>query len=547
LEKVLVVDANARLKGKKLTTLDVVGVGPRLVTALLKYYGFEAILQPYENVLGNKNLMKQFDVLAVSFMISDTLAVEKLLHQWRKVKDKKGVVVLGGPGTLSFRALNVLDFDLAFLGEVEYTFYEIFYRKGFKLFREITEHVADENEIPSGTAIKKKNQVIDGGLAPWAPKDLLFNVIPEVNDVRNYPFFWACRIYVEAVRGCSNFRRPRFTTLGKECINCSICIVGKLSERIYCPVEIPPGCGYCGVTLVHGYPRSRNPYSIIEEVRRLLKLGITRVVLSAPDFLDYYREQKVEEPLTDPCNPSPNLEAIEKLLKEITNVESIVEGKASILVENIKACLVDEYVAEILGRYLKGSAIYIGLESCSDKLLEVVGRPNKCVDVLRAIELLTKYGLKPYVYIMYRTPFESIDDLSKTINVIPYLENLGVERIVLYRFRPLPRTAFETTRENTNAEYLKYVEALKANVKEFNERAKVNLVGRILDVVIASEYPRNRRYLVTYPLRHGPVVLLRASKNLIGCVARVRVTKVVSDRIVIGTLVSIRHRILSVK
>ncbi|MEM4789593.1 MAG: radical SAM protein, partial [Ignisphaera sp.] len=452
MEKVLVVDANARLKGKKLSTVDVVGVGPRLVTALLKYYGFEAVLQPYENVLGNRNLMKQFNVLAISFMISDIVAVNKLLKQWRKIKNVKGLVVLGGPGTLSTRVLNLLDFDLAFLGEIELTFYELFYKRGFKSFKEITEYVVDEDTMLSGVAVKKKNQVINGGLAPWTPRELLFNVIPEVNDTRNYPFFWACRVYVETVRGCSNFRRPRFTTLGKKCINCGICIVGKLSERIACPVGIPPGCGYCSVPLIHGYPRSRSPFSIVEEVRKLLNIGITRVVLSAPDFLDYCREQKVEEPLTDPCSPSPNLEAIEKLLKELTNLEAVAEGRASVLVENIKACLLDEYVAELLGRYLKGSAIYIGLESCSDKLLETVGRPSKCVDVLKAIELLSKYGLKPYVYIMYRIPFEDPEDISRTINVIHHLEKLGVERIVLYRFKPLPRTALEIAMNNANAE-----------------------------------------------------------------------------------------------
>lgn len=544
MEKVLVVDANARLKGRKLATIDVIGVGPRLVTALLKRYGFEAVLQPYENVLGNKNLMKQFNVLAISFMVSDTVAVDKLLNQWRKIKDGKGVAVLGGPGVLSPRVLDLLDFDLAFLGEVEFVFYELFYRRGFKSFKEIAEQIVDKDATLSGIAVKKNNQVVIRGLAPWTPKELLFSVIPEVNDIRNYPFFWACRVYVETVRGCSNFKRPRFTATGKECTNCGICIIGKLSERITCPIGIPPGCGYCSVPLIHGYPRSRDPYSILEEVRRLLNIGVTRVVLSAPDFLDYCREQKVEGPLTDPCNPSPNLEAIEKLLKDITNLEAVAEGKASILVENVKACLLDEYVAELLGRYLRGSAIYIGLESCSDKLLEAIGRPSKCADVLKAIEFLSKYGLKPYVYIMHRIPMEDSEDISKTIDVIPHLEKLGVERIVLYRFKPLPRTAFEIAMDNTNAEYIKYVEELKAKVKEFNEKAKVKLLGKIIDVVIASQYPRNKRYLVAYPLKHGPVVLIKASKNFIGCIARVRITKVVSDRIVVGELISTRYRIL---
>jgi len=545
LENVLVVDANARLGGRRLATLDVIGVGPRLVAALLKHYGFSASLQPYENVVGNRSLVKRFDVLAVSFMVSDTVAVKRLIDFWRKAKDGRGLVVLGGPGALSRKALETLDFDLALLGEAEPTLYEIFARHGLGSFSEAIEYLRSRCSPIRGTAIKMGGRVVEGGLAPWTPSNMLFRVAPEVEDIRNYPFYWACRVYVEVVRGCSNFRRPRGLKEVGICSGCGLCEAGRLSDRIGCPAGIPPGCGYCSVPLVHGYPRSRDVHSVAEEVRALLNMGVTRVVLSAPDFLDYGRELGLGEPLTDPCSPPANVEAIEALLVELASIEQISDGRASLMVENVKACLVDESVARLLGRYLRGTAIYIGLESCSDRLLEAVGRPSRCRDVLNAVELLSRNGLRPYVYIMYRMPLERPEDLSETARVVPRLESIGVERVVLYRFRPLPRTAFEKAAEPPDPQHLEHAEELKKTVKSFNERAKTRLVGRILDVVIASEYPRSRGYLVSYPLAHGPVVLVRASKRFVGCIARVRITRVVSDRVVLGTLLHTRYRVWS--
>lgn len=545
MERVLVVDANARLKGRRLTTLDVIGSGPRIVTALLNYYGFDAELYPYERVIGDRDILNRFDVLAVSFMISDVKAVEKLINLWRKDRGREGLVVLGGPGTLSVKALKLLDFDIAFLGEVEQVFNEFFAIRRYRSFKEIFEELQPQGQVPRGVAVKKKDMLLDGGVAPWAPRELLFKVIPDINGVKMYPFYWACRVYVEIVRGCSNFKRPLTTANGRSCNSCGLCLSQRLADRLRCPVGISPGCGYCSVPLIHGYPKSRDRHSIVEEVRRLLDIGVTRIVLSAPDFLDYGRDLKTEEPLTDPCNPPPNIDAIEKLLKDLTSLENVVDGKASILVENVKACLVDDYVAEVLGRYLKGTAIYIGLESCSDKLLEAIGRPNTCRDVLEAIKLLSKHGIKPYVYLMHGLPLEKTDDIITTLNTIPMLQQLGVERIILYKFRPLPRTAFSKAKRRHDEEYLKFVELLKNRVKEFNEQMKQKLLNRIMDVIIASEYPRNRRYLVSYPLHHGPVVLIRASKRFIGCVARVRIVDVISDRMVMGTILYIKYRIVN--
>lgn len=539
MEKILVLDANARGKGIRYATLDVIGIGPRIIVSILKSFGFYVQLEPYEKITHNKSILNEFDVLAISFMVSDFPAVRKIINIWRSMNN--GLVVLGGPGTLDTNRLSTLNFDIAFKGEAEITLLKIL--KEYKSLNEFyLAQIKNPNTI-NGLALKIGDKLIDGGISPWTPKEVINNIMPDIESIRNYPFYWASRIYVETVRGCSNFYRPQ--AISEFCRVCNICRSGDLGARIKCPSNIPPGCGYCNVPMIHGFPRSRDPYKIVSEVEALLKLGATRIVLSAPDFLDYGRELLVNGPLTDPCYPPPNIDMIEHLLQMITKIPKIMKGEATVSIENVKACLIDEYVAEILGKYLRDTAIYIGLESCSDKLLELIGRPSKCRDTLRAIELLSKYGLRPYVYLMYGIPLETREDIDITIKMLDDPIFSYVERIVLYKFRPLPYTPLEKILNVNTYTNNGIIKQLYEKVKEFNTQKKRHMLYRKIDVIIASTYNRDPRYLVAYPLKHGPVTLIKTAKRFIGYIATVRITKIISDRMVLGEIIRLGKRVVN--
>ncbi len=537
MEKILVLDANARGKGIRYATLDVIGIGPRIIVSILKNFGFFVQLEPYEKIIHNKSILNKFDVLAISFMVSDFPAVRKLINIWRSMNN--GLVILGGPGTLDTNRLSMLDFNIAFKGEAEVILLKIL--KEYKSFNEFYTTQVKDSSTMDGLVLKIGNKLIDGGIGPWTPKEIINDIVPDIESIKNYPFYWASRIYVEAVRGCSNFYRP--LAISNVCKMCNICRSENLEARIRCPSNIPPGCGYCNVPMIHGPPRSRDPYKIVDEVEALLKLGATRIVLSAPDFLDYGRELLVDGPLTDPCHPPPNIDMIEHLLRMITKIPNVMKGEATVSIENVKACLIDEYVAEILGKYLKGTTIYIGLESCSDRLLELIGRPSKCRDTLRAIELLGKYGLRPYVYLMYGIPLETKEDIDITIKMLDNPIFSYVERIVLYRFRPLPHTPLEKILKVNTYTNNEIINQLYEKVKEFNTHKKRHILYKKIDVIIASIYNRNPRYLVAYPLKHGPVTLIKATKRFIGYIATVKITKVISDRMVLGEIIRLGKRI----
>ncbi len=541
-ERVIVVDALARAKGKRYSTLDVIGAGARCVTGYLRHLGIDADLYPFEYIVRTPEVLQEYDVLAVSAMITDVLAVRKVTSLWRKFS--KGPIVIGGPIALSIDTLRRLDFDLAIVGECEIPLREIICT--YKSIGAALEYIARErNILIPGVIIKNYlNSGIETSLAPWTPKEIIDSYKPAVNDLVKYDFWWACRVYVEVVRGCSNFLRPKFTSKGIKCIECGRCRSSKLSERVSCPVGIPPGCGYCSVPLVHGPARSRDKGAIVQEVKELLNIGVTRIVLSAPDFLDYGRDRLVyPEPLTNPREPPPNIDAVESLLKDLVNLPPVSEGIASISIENVKPCLINDYVAEVLGKYLKGTAVFIGVECASNDLLTRVGRPCTIEDCIKAIKLLVNAGLRPYVYLMHGIPSQTDKDLEATADFVTKLEDLGVERIVLYRFTPLPRTAFEAFPKPPAAIRRPSAKRLYEKVKEFNRRAKFKLLGKVIRVVIAAVHPRKRSKLIAYPLLHGPTTLVNGPRTLVGTIADVKIERVISDRLVEGRVISVIKRV----
>ncbi len=532
--RALVIDALARASGKRYATFDVVGVGPRLVAGLLIQLGIKTDLKTYEHVMENEEMIDNYDIVLISAMSSDREAVSKLAG---KLSRYNVVKILGGPIGLEFyELLASMDIDLVIIGEAE--------NQLIRLFTEFKKDVIskDFNALSEvkGLAYKAGNKIVFTGFSKYVSKDLLNKIKPYTLVDKSYEFYWARRFYVEVVRGCSNFRRPLLDLgFGRKCIKCLRCSSPKLHERLWCPRLIMPGCGFCSVPFLFGPPRSRNVHAIVNEVRELIRHGARRIVLSAPDFLDYARETLVpNELLTDPCYPRPNYHAIEYLLKKLHEIPEVYSGEVKIFIENIKACLVDEKIAEILGQYIKGTTIHIGLETASDKYNEtVIGKPITLEHVVRAVELLTKYGLRPYVYLIYGLPYMDAKVYRKTIKTIPLLYEKGVEKITLYKFSPLPLTSFEFFKPQVS-KYTSLIKKLKNVIIKHNLEAKKKLLGKTVKVYVVKVNHK----LYGYPEEHGPVVFVkndnRLPKDAKGALCKIVVTDI-RPRYVYGNILEI--------
>ncbi len=526
MKKAVIVDALARGQGRRRVTLDVIGVGPRAVAGILMDRGFSVDIYPAETIIEEPLILGDYDVLLVSAMTSDKGAAHRVSMLWRRYSN--GPSILGGPITTEPGTVTALKYDYGVYGEAEIPLP--------RLLHSIFSGDPSVQDIPGIIVYGRKTFKKPG----YTPRKLLNYYHPPLID--NYPLYWASRVYVEIVRGCSNFRRPSIPLPdGRKCIRCPICYRSStpLEARLACPVGIPAGCGYCSVPALYGPARSRSVDLIVKEIKSLIDKGVTRVVLSAPDVLDYGRDYLVDpKPLTDPCSPGANLNALKNLFEKIWEIPEIYSGDAFILLENMKACLVDERVAGILSKYFQGTPVHIGVESGDDTHLRLIGRPSYTRDVERAVKLLSEKGMEPYVYFIYALPGENREVALKTTAFMEKLARLGARKITVYRFRPLPGTAFEKYYTTVTANSL----LIKRKAVELNKKLKRELVGKTVKAVIAG-HRRDRGLLVAYPLPHGPVVLLQGSRKLIGWIVEVKILDVISDRETLGVITRILRRV----
>ncbi len=532
--RVLVVDLLAREHGRRIVTVDAIGAGPRAVAGLVEAMGYRADLYPLEKVIEEPRILEDYDILLASAMSSDKPAARRLAGMWRR--HSNGPSVIGGPITVEPLEALKLGYEYAVYGEAE------------SVLPEALPYIIKGEREPlysiRGLAFRHEGRLVFTGRPPFAPPERLN--YKHSTSIEGYDAYWAARVYVEVVRGCSNWRRPRGVLPdGRACIQCDICARAPLAKRLYCPAYIPPGCGYCSVPAIYGYARSRSIDIIVEEVRELVRKGVTRIVLSAPDVLDYGRDWLVKpNPLTDPCSPPPNLDALRELFERLyERVPEFSTRDAYLMIENVKACLVTPSSAKLLGEYLRGTPVHLGVETGSDRHMWLIGRPITSEDARRAVRLLREAGLEPYVYFIYGLPWETSETIRETVRLMEELWRLGAKKITVYKFRPLPGTAFQDF-EPPGPDSASRIILRKA--LELNRLAKNELVGRVLKAVIAGWHPV-RRKLVAYPLPHGPVVLVNGGRRLIGWLARVEVTGVVSERMLKGRIVRLLRRVARVE
>ncbi len=519
--KALIVDALASGKGARRATRDVIGAGPRTVAGVLEVMGHDAKITPVESYL--KATDDDYDVLLVSGMTSDLQAVQRTVRKWRR--GAGGPVVLGGPAASNpERVLPKTGADLAVIGEGEETLTEL-----------LSTGLEDPGglEHVRGVAYRRGDAVKVSPLRPVQSRDVFDRYRPSTRRIRDYPLYYAARVYVEAVRGCSNYRRARIGPLGEACTYCERCTEAGLEERYDCPAGIQPGCGYCSVPSLYGPPKSRPENIMLDEARRLLEQGVRRIVLSAPGILDYGRDLLVDpEPLTDPRSPEPNYEALEELLAALAALPPVEEGAASVMAENIKAALVTERAAGLLGDYLGGTPINVGFETGSQAHSAALGRPDTPTETLTALSRLKKAGLKPYVYFIHGLPGQSAETVSETVHAMREAMRLGAERVIMYRFTSLPMSAFAGCPSGPPAAKDPLCRRLWRAARDANRGMKEAMEGQRLRVVVAEPYDRDSRYTVAYPLMHGPVVLLEGVEGCEGEILDVTVTEAASDRMV---------------
>jgi radical SAM superfamily enzyme YgiQ (UPF0313 family) len=493
---------------------------------VLEKYRIQSTIRRAEEVLSKKSILKQFDHLAVSAMTMDLIAVQKIVKNWRQYRPK-GRVLLGGPIAADPEIiLKQIRPDVLVIGEGEATFDEL-------LASDYLNEDVALSDVSGIGFLDSKRPKINKKRVLISAQELSERFHPSTTRIIDYSAYQACKVYVEILRGCSNFRRTKYPLAdGNECTDCGNCDAEDPLTRMDCPEDIPPGCGFCSVPGTWGPPRSRAADSIIGEVKELLDLGVHRILLESPGFLDYMRGT---EPLTDPCHPPANLSAIENLLGGLNSLPQVSNGDVHIAIENMKACLFTNDVAKTLKKSMISSSPNIGLETGSEYHMRQIGKCGSPGDVVRAVEVARAYDMKPFVYLIYGLPGENAETTEQSVKMMREVSQAGAERIILYGFRPLPGSAFAKYLESSLKDEFGLI--LRKEAERINRKKKEKYLDTVVRGIAAEPSRTHHGFTMVYPFEEGPLMTVPGGFSA-GTFLKVKVTEVLSSGLVAGEVVN---------
>ncbi|MHA1784197.1 MAG: B12-binding domain-containing radical SAM protein [Candidatus Helarchaeota archaeon] len=526
----MISDILAAGKGRKIFSRDFIGAGPRTISGILKDNDISSRIYLFNN--STKKNMRNYDVLMISGMSMDYQACKIITKFWRAIKNRnKNPIIIGGPiATGSTQFLQTLDFDVAVIGEGEKALIDI-------LNKNILEDFENERHYLKkidGISFKIDQKLYSNPITSYINKKAFNQFIPSAKHVTCYPNYFIARVYVECVRGCSNFNRTTFRLPnGNKCANCNICEENP-NDRMNCPHNIPPGCGYCSVPSVYGPSRSKTKENLLLDINNLVREGVRKIILGGPDFLDYQREALVDsEWLMNPNSPPPNVEAIRELLTAIHEIPEINQKKVFVAIENIKPNLFSEELASIIAKYLPNTWLSIGCETGSPRLARAIGRPSTPRDALNAVKIAKKHGIKVHTYFIHNLPGQDEIAVHKTRDLMMKFQKIGIEKVTIYKFKPLPSTAFE----NFRSKETRFSKKLKKLAIKMNYEQKKKLLGKVVRLFILERHFQDPSIGIGVFLTEGPTVLVFNAGNLIGKEVDVKINEVISDKLVGGSLI----------
>lgn len=111
--------------------------------------------------------------------------------------------------------------------------------------------------------------------------------------------------------------------------------------------------------------------------------------------------------------------------------------------------------------------IHIGVETGSDRLLQLMNKQTKTAVLLHAIKIIKEQGIKVKTYLMYDYPDETDQDRAETI---AFIRRAKPDKFTLSRFTPLPGSALFSASSSSwfypeDAKYVEYKKRLEEACK----------------------------------------------------------------------------------
>jgi B12-binding domain/radical SAM domain protein len=195
----------------------------------------------------------------------------------------------------------------------------------------------------------------------------------------------------------------------------------------------PYGCYFCQTPRIFGKQvRHRSIKNICKYVEIMAERDLKDIRFITPNAFSYGSKD----------GKTLNVDRIEKLLE---NVRETLGRDGRIFFGTFPSEVRPEHVndetVDLILKYAYNRKLVIGVQSGSDRLLELCNRGHTVEDAYNAVSIATNAGFKVDIDFIFGLPGETKEDIEKTIKVMKDFMKMGA-KIHAHTFMPLPQTPY---------------------------------------------------------------------------------------------------------
>jgi len=195
----------------------------------------------------------------------------------------------------------------------------------------------------------------------------------------------------------------------------------------------PYGCYFCQTPRIFGKQvRHRSIKNICKYVEIMAERDLKDIRFITPNAFSYGSKD----------GKTLNVDRIEKLLE---NVRETLGRDGRIFFGTFPSEVRPEHVndetVDLILKYAYNRKLVIGVQSGSDRLLELCNRGHTVEDAYNAVSIAINAGFKVDIDFIFGLPGETKEDIEKTIKVMKDFMKMGA-KIHAHTFMPLPQTPY---------------------------------------------------------------------------------------------------------
>ncbi|MHA1883343.1 MAG: TIGR04013 family B12-binding domain/radical SAM domain-containing protein [Candidatus Thorarchaeota archaeon] len=203
------------------------------------------------------------------------------------------------------------------------------------------------------------------------------------------------------------------------------------------PIEVTRGCSFackfCATPFLTGNKvRHRTPESVGHWLKQAVeKRGFKRTWFLSPNAFCYGGKGRKAVP-----------DKLETLLKTSISVEGLDELFFGSFPSEVRPEFVTNELLEMFRQYVANDTLQIGLQSGSNRVLELANRHHTVEEGMDAIHKALKFEFIPHVDMIFGLPGEKEKDLEDSLELCQDLVEMGA-KVHGHVFMPLPGSVFE--------------------------------------------------------------------------------------------------------